>query len=326
MIRLFFCWALTLLLAATTAASLLFWPLFVDWAVIHTGWSRQALMPDADGPGPVLVPVVACGIVTLMAFFWAVFTTIAYLADRASAELQRLHAQDQRATTLSYQLKELQGALETCQKERAIAQKALEEATKRTEPDTLSNLVQQIGAMAKGRRAISSNMAGAGGGVNNGPYISAGVGGSGISGTVAVPWGETIFPPLFKDCVTIRPPRHLRSARVEWPNGEVTVYEKGMVARPEKMVGAPEPACGEAPEPAAVGGPVPYRIKAEPLKISDLRDGDEVVFIGASTEMGVGSIVSIASTSLLVIEHRPGGTRYTIEVSQVLGILRRIGS
>lgn len=329
--RAFFLTLLWFALLAAVGAAWLFYPRFVDWATLHSGWERGDLM-NKDlplVPGLALLVPIALGGLGVNLFAWG-----HAIENARNDERKRLIAKASLADERLDKIGDLQRDFETQQG--ALRAALLERTQLREENARQGHEIAKL----KAERAV-----GVGAGLITGPFIS-GVGGNGAGGSVSAfgPGFQSVLSQMAKmqpdehkrlelvtrspNNYTIRVPAGTRSCKILWPNGEVTVYDAEKGAWPEKMKEG-------APEPAAVGGQVPYRIKAEPLKISDLREGDEIVFMGASTEIGVARVLhpflqgDLGCCNLeikVVIEHRKGGPQYTITEKQVLGVLRRIGS
>lgn len=311
-------------LLAAVGAAWLFYPRFVDWATLHSGWERGDLI-NKDlplVPGLALLAPIALGGLLGNLFAWG-----GAIENARNDERKRLIAKASLADERGAKIGDLQRDFETQQ---GALRAALLERTHLREENA-----RQGHEIAK----LKAERAAGGAGLITGPFIS-GVGGNGAGGSVTAfgPGFQSVLSQLVKmqpdeqkrvelitresNNYTIRMPAGTRSCKILWPNGEVTVYDAEKGAWPEKMKEG-------APEPAAVGGQVPYRIKAEPLKISDLREGDEVVY-----RMDDGTGCLFHGT----FWHRSGfdgdwvnvrlssGKISQVKPALVVGIIRRIGS
>lgn len=320
--RAFFLTLLWFALLAAVGAAWLFYPRFVDWAMLHSGWERGDLI-NKDlplVPGLALLAPIALGGLLGNLFAWG-----GAIENARNDERKRLIAKASLADECSAKIGDLQRDFETQQ---GALRAALLERT---------HLREENARQGHEIATLKAERAAGGTGLITGPFIS-GVGGNGAGGSVSAfgPGFQSVFSQLVKmqpdeqkrmelvtrspNNYTIRVPAGTRSCKILWPNGEVTVYDAEKGAWPDKMKEG-------APEPAAVGGQVPYRIKAEPLKISDLREGDEVIYLGDRSSAGLATIKigTVKQCSTFGID-RVLIDGENVWHNDILGVLRRIGS
>jgi hypothetical protein len=294
-------WFFVLLNAAAIAGVALFWPAFAKWVAPHSGWSLEVLLSVGPNSHYTNVMAILC-IFAVPAIMGAGAMQAAYLFQRHDAEAIRLREQDARADRLSIELESVKASYEQCQVNFTLKCKELEGV--RNENVQLATKIAGLkGVIDKlekptgygGWGALLQGM----GAMNHG----AGDTMAQLTGIFGKPKEPTLMDQLTSVMRTMAQFKsshdRLNDVKVEPPKQHNYEF--------------------------AGGNPVPYRIKAEPLLISSLREGDEVVFIGASTELGIGTVENVEHENVC-ITHRRGGKEYSITERQILGVLRRIGS
>lgn len=267
MIKCILAWAFCLLLALAFAGTALFWPLFADWAVANTGWTRADLM-EGGRKSALNSTLFAIGMTLGFSVVASAVLTVFVHEYRTDAEQKRLRERDALCDKLETELAQSKRDYE--------AQKATLDAALR----------ERDQALAANKMPISVTAFGAGGPIN------------GLVREVK-PKEPTLSDQALK---------------------QLSPVIDAIVKAAQKA---------EPHEPAAVsaGGSVPYRIKAQPLKISDLRVGDEVVYLGDKSPAGLSTVLvgkvqeeSAFGCDEVVI----GGKR--VWHSEILGTVRRIGA
>lgn len=278
------------------------WPQVATWAS-QFGWPRESFLNQSAqaafwAPG---------GMLLLLAWIGVLFATLSAIIDGNTEEQKRLRKQDARANELNDELNTCQAKLTLEQLERT---RYFEQCTKHI--DEIRHLKAQLELERALGRPKEPTLAGqAQSTANVFSQLRGGGGGGGRGCTLPI-----------------------RAVRKEQSDSEkeaaILIADFGRDKAAEISISVLDYLEAEhLPQHARVGGSVPYRIKAEPLKISDLREGDEVIckmddetgclYQGGLWHSGQfdGDWVNVRLSDGKIRQVNP---------SLVVGVLRRIGS